>query len=483
MGGIWSREQSDEQPGVVPDETPVNGNKRAIDEEPTTTAEQTVKRKKTTKERRAHFRNNNSWKATEEAKKNDAPAVSTPRLAKRKVALLIGFSGTGFQGMQINPGVRTIESVLFEAMCKAGVISQANSEDPKKVQWMRAARTDKGVHAAGNVVSLKMGIPEDESDVVPRINSFLPEQIRVWGYVPTIRSFHAKTGCDSRVYEYLLPTYAFMPPSPKELKEAPTSETDLKLMGNSSDVIRYISRSTDEEMAKKEAYRIDTNDLTKFREALKMFEGTHNFHNYTIGRGYNDRSSNRYIMSINVGDPIYINDTEWLSVKLHGQSFMLHQIRKMISMALLVVRTKTPLSLIERSFGSERINIPKAPALGLLLERPVFDAYNRRAVSKKDNKFRDAIDFDKYKDTIDAFKQEWIYSKIFAAEKEERGFDTFLLSVDSHFGPDYKYLNAEGTIPEEAIITTKYTVKKDKSTVKTNEEQDELEQDAEEEDA
>lgn len=33
----------------------------------------------------------------------------------------------------------------------------------------------------------------------------------------------------------------------------------------------------------------------------------------------------------------------------------------------------------------------------------------------------------------------------------------FLTSVDAHFGPDFKYFNAEGVIPDEAVITTKYT--------------------------
>lgn len=44
---------------------------------------------------------------------------------------------------------------------------------------MRAARTDKGVHAAGNVLSLKMSMPGD--DIIRDINSHLPDQIRVWG--------------------------------------------------------------------------------------------------------------------------------------------------------------------------------------------------------------------------------------------------------------------------------------------------------------
>lgn len=53
----------------------------------------------------------------------------------------------------------------------------------------RAARTDAGVHAAGNVVSIKMitsvpGVP----DIVNRINQELPHEIRIWGYVRDIFS-------------------------------------------------------------------------------------------------------------------------------------------------------------------------------------------------------------------------------------------------------------------------------------------------------
>jgi hypothetical protein len=53
-----------------------------------------------------------------------------------------------------------------------------------QVNLGRAARTDAGVHAAGNVVSIKMitavpGIP----DIVSRINEELPPEIRLWGFV------------------------------------------------------------------------------------------------------------------------------------------------------------------------------------------------------------------------------------------------------------------------------------------------------------
>lgn len=136
--------------------------------------------------------------------------------------------------------------------------------------------------------------------MIDDINAELPEQIRVWGIVDVIRSFHAKTACDSRVYEYLLPSYAFSPPLPRTLNDQPTNEDDMKILNHDGTIIKYITRSTDDEIKEKETYRITTEQLNQFREALEKYEGTHNFHNYTIGRGANDKSNNRYIMKITV---------------------------------------------------------------------------------------------------------------------------------------------------------------------------------------
>ena len=45
----------------------------------------------------------------------------------------MSYCGTGYKGMQVNPPHKTIEGDLFEAFVKAGAISKANSNDPKKV--------------------------------------------------------------------------------------------------------------------------------------------------------------------------------------------------------------------------------------------------------------------------------------------------------------------------------------------------------------
>ena len=63
---------------------------------------------------------------------------------------------------------------------------------------MRCARTDKGVSAVGQLVSLKLIITGPE--IVDRINAELPPQIRVLGYTRVINSFDARHQCDRRRY-------------------------------------------------------------------------------------------------------------------------------------------------------------------------------------------------------------------------------------------------------------------------------------------
>jgi len=140
---------------------------------------------------------------------------------------MLGFCGSGYSGMQMcathsklfiqrthisisQPDVRTIEGVLFDALVKIGAVSQDNADNPTKVfhsilqkilRWpyfvqvglARAARTDAGVHAAGNLVSLKMIITiPGVRDIVARVNEELPPEIRLWDYVRTQNSFNAR---------------------------------------------------------------------------------------------------------------------------------------------------------------------------------------------------------------------------------------------------------------------------------------------------
>ncbi|KAL1305805.1 hypothetical protein AAFC00_003968 [Neodothiora populina] len=454
------------------------------------------------------------------------------RKPKRKVAVLIGYSGTGYKGMQINTTEKTIEGDLFTAFVKAGAISKANADDPKKSQLVRCARTDKGVHAAGNMISLKLIIEDD--NIVEKINEHLTPQIRVWGIERTIGSFSCYQSCDSRWYEYLLPSHCLLPPHPsswlarqleasadevgdregfdarqadvkdfwkevddKEIKpiletldedirdlvikalyEEETTynsvedkTTDDKTNGDAAaeattanstvsapaEVIAS-SNSLNKEQKKrieaavkslklayndaKRRYRVPVSRIQRLQEALTAYVGTRNFHNYTILKTYRDPSSKRNIKSFLVNhEPKIINDTEWLSLKVHGQSFMMHQIRKMVGMASLVVRCGAPTSRIHESYEDIKMSIPKVPGLGLLLERPVFDSYNELQAVKHG---REKLEFSKWEEKLEAFKQKEIYQRIFEEEKQENTFHLFFNQIDNYRERHFLYLTSKG---------------------------------------
>lgn len=53
-------------------------------------------------------------------------------------------------------------------------------------------------------------------------------------------------------------------------------------------------------MIRKKKWRANPEIVNALRETAKKFEGTHNFHNFTVGRDYKERSCNRYMKKIEV---------------------------------------------------------------------------------------------------------------------------------------------------------------------------------------
>jgi len=104
----------------------------------------------------------------------------------------------------------------------------------------------------------------------------------------------------------------------------------------------------------------------------------------------------------------------------------MHQIRKMVGMAALCVRCGTPLERLTESFDDAIVRIPKAPGLGLLLERPVFESYNNFQAEQNG---REKIDFRKYEKEIEEFKEREIYQRIFREEEQGNQYVPFSFLV------------------------------------------------------
>lgn len=344
----------------------------------------------------------------------------------------------------------------------------------------------------------------EDPDIVQKINTVLPDQIRLWNITRTMKSFNPRTSCDSRIYEYLIPSAAFLPPPPeskfaKKVQECNGAtlltdsasrfweevESNLAELRKSDEFLAIKDDDPDvgvlaldpnipenekpaananlrrQKMIKRNAlqcrrkFRISAERRQRIVDTLNVYIGTKNFHNYTIGQGFTQPNSKRVMRSFTASEPFLIDGTEWLSLKVHGQSFMLHQIRKMVAMVLLVVRSGCPLDRMHLSFTKPKINIPKAPSLGLLLERPIFDVYNKRAGDLTTDKGNIEIE---QNDIVQEFKMKHIYDKIYAEEESEGTFQMFLSSVDAYGSAgEFGYLftdDIESVVVEKKVASS-----------------------------
>ena len=124
-------------------------------------------------------------------------------------------------------------------------------------------------------------------------------------------------------------------------------------------------------------------------------------------------------------EPFVRDGTEWVAVSVHGQSFILHQIRKMMGMTILLMRSGVPLTLMDQMYHRVKVNIPKAPSLGLLLKEPVYGRYNDRCDRMADTSqsfVGEKISFAAHHEQIREFKERWIYSEIHKVEADTHAY-------------------------------------------------------------
>jgi len=146
-------------------------------------------------------------------------ALDGPRRVKRKIALVVGYIGTKYRGLQINYELegaadrKSVEEMLRAALVRASAITALNAERlEQKINWSRSSRTDAGVHALRLVVCAKLLVLPDDIDesgycpaLVAQVNEHLPDDVRCFGAVRVPNNFDSKTACSWREYEYLLP--------------------------------------------------------------------------------------------------------------------------------------------------------------------------------------------------------------------------------------------------------------------------------------
>lgn len=228
---------------------------------------------------------------------------------------------------------------------------------------------------------------------IEAINKDLPSDIRVFALKRVTPKFSSRHDCTARTYSYTLPSISFSP--------------------------------SDEQSSLKD-YRIPSDRLQLANDVLSIFKGRKNFHNYTLGKLHFDRSARRTIISTDLSEPFVEGDIEFCRVTLKGESFMMHQIRKMIGTSLGVIRGLIPMDYLDKTFEDERYFLPKAPGLGLMLERVHFDRYAQRF------RTHDPLIFDEYDKEIEQFRRDVIHPVIVETEIKENSMLNWLNVLKDH---------------------------------------------------
>ncbi|MBX3620062.1 MAG: tRNA pseudouridine(38-40) synthase TruA [Rhizobacter sp.] len=112
-----------------------------------------------------------------------------------RLALGVCYRGQAYNGWQSQPGGRTVQDHLEQALSQFAAVP---------VRTMCAGRTDAGVHGLNQVVHLDAPVVRESVSWVRGTNRFLPDDIAVQWCRPVEEGFHARNSALGRRYAYLL---------------------------------------------------------------------------------------------------------------------------------------------------------------------------------------------------------------------------------------------------------------------------------------
>jgi tRNA pseudouridine38-40 synthase len=110
-----------------------------------------------------------------------------------RLRLTLEYDGTGFHGWAAQPGLRTVEGELRQALAELYAAFDSIAV---------AGRTDTGVHALGQVASVDVDGGPPPTRAAEALNTVLPDDVAVVGADEAGPDFHARHSARSRAYRY-----------------------------------------------------------------------------------------------------------------------------------------------------------------------------------------------------------------------------------------------------------------------------------------
>ena len=196
----------------------------------------------------------------------------------RNIKLTIEYDGKDFNGWQKQPNKLNIQGTIEQA------IKNITGED---VELNASGRTDAGVHALGQVANFKTNseIPIEKFAIA--INSKLKKSIVIKKAEEVDERFHSRLNCKRKTYRYII-------------NNSPEGTA----------IYRYLETHIPQNL-----------DVKKMEQALKYFEGEHDFKAFKAS-GTSSKSSVRTIYKTQ----IYIKEDR-IIIELTGNGFLYNMIR------------------------------------------------------------------------------------------------------------------------------------------------------------
>jgi tRNA pseudouridine38-40 synthase len=121
----------------------------------------------------------------------------------RTLKLTLAYDGTRFVGWQRQAAGASIQGLLEDALARF---------EGAPVTVHGAGRTDAGVHALGQVASVRVTCAHDTATLTRALNAQLPPEVRVLSVEEAEADFHARFSARAKTYRYMIRNAAIAMP-------------------------------------------------------------------------------------------------------------------------------------------------------------------------------------------------------------------------------------------------------------------------------
>ena len=256
----------------------------------------------------------------------------------RNLKLTLAYDGAEFHGWQVQPGLPTVQGTLAECL------KRLTGED---VLPQGSGRTDAGVHALGQVASVRLENPMPERNLVIALNDLLPASVRVTSVEAVPEGFHARHSAKAKTYRYRIYRSDICPPF----------------------LARYVFHDpypmSEEAVMRTSEYVVGTHDFTSFaasdpNRSARMAEAAEEDDASGFGKSGNVRT---------IHSSQWMRSNDELVYTVRGDGFLHHMVRNLVGTFLLVGKGSLKIADVPAILEARNRSAagPTAAACGLYL--------------------------------------------------------------------------------------------------------------------